>query len=81
MRYSDLAGKEIIAVDEGIRLGVVDHTDLVINTALEKWIRSSSPMAGGWGNKVVVIPWRGITRSGGTLSSWIPAPPRTMVIP
>jgi len=31
MRYSELSGKEIICIDEGIRLGVVDHTDLIIN--------------------------------------------------
>jgi hypothetical protein len=32
MRYSELSGKEIVCIDEGIRLGVVDHTDLVMTT-------------------------------------------------
>ena len=40
MRYSDLSGKEIVCIDEGIRLGVVDHTDLIINVAQVKWIPS-----------------------------------------
>ena len=31
MRYSELAGKEIICIDEGIRLGAIDHTDLIID--------------------------------------------------
>jgi len=32
MRYSDLAGKEIVCYDEGIKLGIVNDTDLIINT-------------------------------------------------
>ena len=31
MRYSELSGKEIVCIDEGIRLGVVDRTDLIID--------------------------------------------------
>ncbi|HHT72716.1 MAG TPA: YlmC/YmxH family sporulation protein [Firmicutes bacterium] len=65
MRYSDLAGKEIIAVDEGIRLGVVDHTDLVINTRTGEVDSIIIPYGRRlWGSKVVVIPWRGITKIG-----------------
>lgn len=65
MRYSDLAGKEIIAVDEGIRLGVVDHTDLVINVRTGEVDSIIIPYGRRfWGSKLVVIPWRGITKIG-----------------
>ncbi|NLM54267.1 MAG: YlmC/YmxH family sporulation protein [Firmicutes bacterium] len=65
MRYSDLAGKEIIAVDEGIRLGVVDHTDLVINARTGEVDSVIIPYGRRlWGSRVVVIPWRGITKIG-----------------
>jgi len=65
MRYSDLAGKEIIAVDEGIRLGVVDHTDLLIDTRTGEVDSIIIPYGKRlWARKMVVIPWRGITKIG-----------------
>jgi len=51
MRYSELAGKEIICIDEGIRLGVVDHTDLILN------LRTGEVES-------IVIPWHGIKKIG-----------------
>ncbi len=65
MRYSDLAGKEIIAVDEGIRLGFVDRTDLIINTRTGTVDSIVIPYGRRfWRSKTVVIPWRGITKIG-----------------
>jgi len=65
MRYSDLAGKEIIAVDEGIRLGVVDHTDLIINTRTGEVDSIIIPYGRRfWRSRPVVIPWKGISKIG-----------------
>lgn len=65
MRYSDLAGKEIVSFDEGIRLGVVDHTDLIINVSTGMVDSIVIPYGRGWFKKrLVVIPWKGIKKIG-----------------
>lgn len=65
MRYSELAGKEIICIDEGIRLGVVDHTDLIINLRSGEVESIIIPYGNRWFRpKLIVIPWRGIKKIG-----------------
>ncbi len=65
MRYSDLAGKEIIDIDEGVRIGVISETDLVVDCA-EGCIRSIIIPTRGrfWGRRELVIPWSGIRKIG-----------------
>ncbi len=65
MRYSDLSGKEIVCIDEGIRLGVVDHTDLIINTRTGEVDSIVIPYGNRWFRpRLIVIPWRGIKKIG-----------------
>ncbi|HHT36897.1 MAG: YlmC/YmxH family sporulation protein [Candidatus Wallacebacter cryptica] len=65
MRYSDLAGKEIVCFDEGIRLGVVNDTDLIINTETGKVDSIIIPYGRSLFNKrMIVIPWEGIKKIG-----------------
>lgn len=65
MRYSDLAGKEIVCIDEGIRLGVVDHTDLIINLRTGEVDSVIIPYGNRWFRpRLIVIPWRGIKKIG-----------------
>ena len=65
MRYSDLAGKEIVCFDEGIRLGVVNDTDLIINTETGVVDSIIIPYGKSWFNKrMIVIPWHGIKKIG-----------------
>lgn len=65
MKYSELAGKEIIDINEGIRLGVVSESDLVIdlNTGVVDCI--VIPYRGSmFHRKELVIPWHGIRKIG-----------------
>lgn len=65
MRYSELAGKEIVCIDEGIRLGVVDHTDLILNTRTGEVDSIVIPYGSRWWRpRLIVIPWRGIKKIG-----------------
>lgn len=65
MRYSDLAGKEIIDIDQGIRLGVVNDTDLVIDAAAGRVVAIIIPARGGlWSRRELEIPWHGIKKIG-----------------
>lgn len=65
MRYSDLAGKEIVCFDEGIRLGVVSDTDLIINTESGEVDSIIVPYGKGFLKKrIIVIPWKGIKKIG-----------------
>lgn len=65
MRYSDLAGKEIVCIDEGIKLGVINDTDLIINTENGQVDSIIIPYGRGFfKNKVIVIPWKGIRKIG-----------------
>ena len=65
MRYSDLAGKEIIDIDEGVRIGVISETDLVID-CVEGCVRSIIIPTRGrfWGRRELIIPWSGIRKIG-----------------
>ena len=63
MRYSDLAGKEIVCFDEGIRLGVVNDTDLIINTKTGVVDSIIIPYGKSWFHKrMIVVPWQGIKK-------------------
>ncbi|NLJ80270.1 MAG: YlmC/YmxH family sporulation protein [Firmicutes bacterium] len=65
MRYSELSGKEIVCIDEGIRLGIVDHTDLIINTRTGEVNSIVIPYGNRWFSpRLIVIPWRGIKKIG-----------------
>lgn len=65
MRYSDLAGKEIICIDEGVRLGVVDHTDLIINIRTGQVDSIVIPYGQRFFKpRLIVIPWQGIKKIG-----------------
>lgn len=65
MRYSELAGKEIICIDEGVRLGVVDQTDLLINVRTGEVQSIIIPYGSRWFRpKLIVIPWRGVKKIG-----------------
>ncbi|MBO2520713.1 MAG: YlmC/YmxH family sporulation protein [Firmicutes bacterium] len=65
MRYSDLAGKEIIDIDEGARVGVISESDLVIDCERGKVHSVIIPTRGRfWGRRELVIPWSGIKKIG-----------------
>lgn len=65
MRYSDLAGKEIIDIDAGLRLGVVNDTDLVIDGEKGKVVAIVIPARGRWWHRrELEIPWHGIKKIG-----------------
>lgn len=65
VRYSDLAGKEIIDIDAGLRLGVVNDTDLVIDTEAGRVVAIIIPARGGWwSRRELEIPWHGIKKIG-----------------
>lgn len=65
MRYSELAGKEIVCIDEGIRLGAVDHTDLVLNVRTGEVDFIVIPYGNRWFRpRLIVIPWRGVKKIG-----------------
>ncbi len=65
MRYSDLAGKEIIDIDQGIRLGVINDTDLVIDAQAGKVVAIIIPGRGGFfSRRELEIPWHGIKKIG-----------------
>lgn len=65
MKYSDLAGKEIIDIDEGVRLGVVNETDLIVDLATGTVQSIVIPYRGNlFHRKELVIPWHGIRKIG-----------------
>lgn len=65
MRYSDLAGKEIIDIDEGARIGVISETDLVIDCELGEVRSIIIPTRGRfWGRREIILPWAGIKKIG-----------------
>ena len=65
MRYSDLAGKEIVCYDEGIKLGIVNDTDLIINTKTGAVDSIIIPYGKGIFKKgILVIPWKAVKKIG-----------------
>ncbi|HHU62479.1 MAG: YlmC/YmxH family sporulation protein [Bacillota bacterium] len=65
MRYSELSGKEMVCIDEGIKLGVVDHTDLIINLRTGEIDSIIIPYGNRWFRpRLIVVPWKGIKKIG-----------------
>lgn len=65
MRYSDLAGKEIIDIAEGARVGVISETDLIIDCERGQVRSIIIPTRGRfWRRREIVIPWSGIKKIG-----------------
>lgn len=65
MKYSDLAGKEIIDIDEGIRLGVVSETDLMVDLTTGMVASIVIPVRGNmFHRRELIIPWHGIRKIG-----------------
>ncbi|MBE3583720.1 MAG: YlmC/YmxH family sporulation protein [Limnochordaceae bacterium] len=67
MRLSELAGKEIVAVDEGARVGVVADVEVVIETETGRVEALVSPGPSGvsrWAS------WLGASRSAPFLVPW-----------
>lgn len=73
MLLSDLAGKEIINLYDGAKLGLVGDADLAISTggAIEAIILGSrAGFSGLWGNNsgrdrdTLVIPWQSVKKVG-----------------
>jgi len=69
MRLGELAGKEIININDGARLGVVGETDLNVDTATGA-IRSiilprKSNLLNLWAERhELVIPWEAVKKIG-----------------
>ena len=65
MKYSDLAGKEIIDIDEGTRLGIVSESDLVIDSTTGNVQSIIIPYRVGFlQRKELMVPWYGIKKIG-----------------
>lgn len=69
MRMADLAGKEIININDGARLGVVGETDLAIDSETGEIHSIILPRKGGmlnfWSEKhELVIPWEAVKKIG-----------------
>jgi YlmC/YmxH family sporulation protein len=73
MLLSDLAGKEIINLYDGVKLGLVGDADLAISSSgsIEAIILSSRSGFGGfWGNNsdrdrdTLIIPWQAVKKVG-----------------
>ncbi|NLJ25402.1 MAG: YlmC/YmxH family sporulation protein [Firmicutes bacterium] len=65
MRFSDLAGKELISIDEGARLGIVSETDLVIDTETGVIHSLIVPNRGTFfRRRTLVIPFHGLKKVG-----------------
>lgn len=67
MRFSDLAGKEIIDVLNGERLGMVAQADLLIDPSSGALEAMLLPVRSSWFKKadlVIEIPWQHIRKIG-----------------
>jgi len=68
VKFSDLAGKEIISIDKGERLGIVKDSDLIIDSRTGKLKAIVLPdyrRAGWLGRRIgLTIPWEGIKKIG-----------------
>lgn len=66
MRFSDLAGKEIIDLDQGVRLGVLGEADIVFESRTGRVRAIVIAERGSWWHRgrEIVVPWRGIRKIG-----------------
>lgn len=69
MRASDLEGKEVIALESGERLGVIQKTELLvdINTGMVEALIFISYGIGGREKGSRTIPWQNIKKIGADL--------------
>jgi YlmC/YmxH family sporulation protein len=65
MRYSELAGKEIIDISEGTRMGVATSTDLMLDTATGTVTALVIFQRNGFlAAREIAVPWAGIKKIG-----------------
>lgn len=66
MRYSELAGKEVVSLDEGVRLGVIADSELVIDVRAGRVAALILPQRAGWLRPAspLFVPWEGIRKIG-----------------
>lgn len=65
MRYSELAGKEIIDISEGTRMGVATSTDLMLDTAMGTVVAMVIfQRSGFFSAREIAVPWAGIRKIG-----------------
>lgn len=69
MRLSDLAGKQIVNLYDGKRLGIISEADLEIDAHSGRiramLVPSRYPWGGFWGDsQQIVIPWEAIKKIG-----------------
>ncbi|MGI6035934.1 MAG: YlmC/YmxH family sporulation protein [Limnochordia bacterium] len=67
MLYSELAGKEIISINEGLRLGLVDRADAIIDTETGRLTALILPVPGTRRlerKRWMMLPWHGIKKIG-----------------
>lgn len=67
MRLSELAGKEIINIDDGMRVGLSGDADLVIDEETGEIVSIIVPSSGGilalfTGRQEMEIPWESIRK-------------------
>lgn len=64
MRASELTGKEVINIDTGDRLGVIQKSDLLVNTVTGR-VEALILMKQGWTGReteIKTIPWSDIRK-------------------
>jgi len=69
VRMAELAGKEIININDGARLGVAGETDLAVDVETGMIQSIILPRKGGWLNflserQELVIPWEAVKKIG-----------------
>lgn len=69
MRLGELVGKEIVNINDGVRLGVVGESDLTVDTDTGQILSIMLPRRSGFFNfwvdkQQLVIPWESIRKIG-----------------
>lgn len=66
MRFSDLAGKEVVDLHQGVKLGVLGEADIVFEAQTGKVRAIVLAERGSWFHRgrEIVIPWRGVRKIG-----------------
>lgn len=66
MRFSELAGKEVVDLHQGVKLGVLGEADIVFEARTGKVRAIVLAERGSWWHRgrEIVIPWRGVRKIG-----------------
>ncbi|MDY0323462.1 MAG: YlmC/YmxH family sporulation protein [Candidatus Carbobacillus sp.] len=67
MRFSEMAGKEVVDLTSGERLGMIHESDLLVDPASGRIGAIVLPLKGGWFRRTqgeVAIPWEAIQTIG-----------------